>query len=123
MSLKNASFTVESAILMPLVTLVLVLFLFVSMHVYDRAVLRAGAAAALLTGRQQELSVLVLQQEADLTVTGDRGKRTAEWHLLTVPVPGDRIFREEEKSSCVFPDPADILRKAAAAGVLNEDRP
>ena len=117
----KASFTVEAALLMPLLTGILVLFLFLTAHVYDRSVLFSHAAAAAVTGREQDLSMLVLHRNAAIIIEENGKTRTAAASLLTDPGIGGRIFREETELVFTKAEPARLLRLKTALKAIGED--
>ena len=106
------SFTIETALLMPLLLLSLLTLLFLCLHLHDRSVLTAYAAENAVSGRENALPYLVLS-EAEAPVFDERnGRRTVSVRLRTpaIPfVPGAAFFTEE---SAVTRYPAKEIRLA-----------
>ena len=113
-----ASFTVEASLVMPPVLLTLLLILFLCAHVHNRAVLTASACEQAVSGREQEIEVLFLENEVTCERNSDKKKRVVSFRLLTVPYLTERQWEESVRAVYDISDPAGFLHKLAAGKEL-----
>jgi|GEM_PF-3284719 len=110
-----AAFTVEASLLLPPVLLVLLLLLYLIAHVHNRSILSSTACAWAVTGREQEISVLFLEDSYEAVPEDSRQKRTVTWKLRTFPLLSSGEW--EDSASLVYEktDTVRILQLIAAA--------
>ena len=110
-----AGFTVEASLLLPPVLLVLLLLLYLIAHIHNRSVLSSAACAWAVTGREQEISALFLEDSYEAVPEEDKQKRTVTWKLRTLPL----LFsgKWEDSASLVYErtDTVRILQLIGAA--------
>ena len=82
----RASFTVEAALLMPLILLVLLTLLFAAFHLHDRNLLRAYAWESAVTGKERELPFLIFSDTEEPERTGSDAVRYISVRLFTRPL-------------------------------------
>ena len=116
-----AFFTVEASLLLPPVLLTLLLVLFLCAHVHNRSVLTASACAGTVTGREQEISVLFLEDGYQYGGGEDSRRRSVSWELHTVPFVSGRRWTESKEIIYKKQYPVRFLQTAAAAGDLLPD--
>ena len=117
----SASVTVESALLMPSVLLILLLFLYLMAHVHNRSVLASAACEQAISGKEREVEVLYLASGTERSVSETRHTRTVRYELVTVPLLSGRTWKETAEAEYSLTDPANVLHHLFALRELSED--
>ena len=82
----RASFTVEAALLMPLILLVLLTLLFAAFHLHDRNLIRAYACESAVTGKERDLPFLIFSDAEEPELAESDTARSVSVRLFTRPL-------------------------------------
>ncbi|MBQ6468656.1 MAG: hypothetical protein IJJ50_01205 [Lachnospiraceae bacterium] len=113
-----ASFTAEASLLLPPVLLTLLLVLFLCAHIHNRNILTSYACVQAVTGNEQEVSVLFLEEAVKSTCSEDLGERSVSWELHTLPSLSGMEWTESEKIIYKKQKPVRFLQIAYSARSL-----
>ena len=91
-NLKRAAFTVEAALLMPVILMVLLSVLYLCLHVHNRNYLTAGAVVQAISGHEQRDPALPFSSDISSTRTDGGNLRTVSFSAETVYYTGRRLY-------------------------------
>ena len=109
-----ASVTVESALLLPSVLLVLLLMLYLMAHVHDRSALLSSACEQAAAGTEREVSVLFLNESYSRSGSETRAERSVRYELSTAPLLSGSVFQEELEAVYERIEPSAFMHLASA---------
>ncbi len=109
------SFTVESALLVPLILGVLFLMLYASSHVHARTVCTGAACERAVTGSEFTPSVF-LAHELSLSQSDSENERSVQSSVRTQVPVGPRVFSAETKETYRKMKPVKFIRQSHTAG-------
>ena len=110
-----ASFTVEASLLLPPVLLTLLAVLYLCAHIHNRSALTSYACVQAVTGNEQEVSILFLEDHFEMQAVDGQRKRTVSHTLHTVPLLFDRTWEDAAELVYEKPETVRILQIASAA--------
>ena len=111
------SFTVESALLVPLILGVLFLMLYASSHVHARTVYTGAACERAVTGSEFTPYVF-LSHELSLSQSDSENERSVKSSVTTQSPVGPRTFSADAMETYKKMKPVKFIRRARAAGEL-----
>lgn len=114
MSLR-ASFTVEAALIMPLVIFTVFMALYLAFHVHNRTWLASRAGEQAISGHEQELPSLMAASGTTGSLSDSAAQRTASYSTGTAWYTGSVLWTEDIFRTYNKSRPIKLLRKAKAA--------
>lgn len=116
----RGSFTVETALLIPVILAVVVSVIYLAVHVHNRTYLTLRAGELAVTGHEQEPPRLFGAAGQTITISETKSKRTVSCQAATVNYNGRQLFKFEEEMSYKLVDPPRYIRILKAAGKLGQ---
>ena len=113
-SLTRGAFTVEAALLMPVILMVLLSSLYLCMHVHNRNYLRAYAVEQSISGHVQPDPALLFSSDMTAGRTDGGNMRTVSYTAATVYYTGRRLYSISEHAGYRKVRPAAYLWKMRA---------
>ena len=96
--LKRAAFTVEAALIMPVILMVLLSVLYLCMHVHNRNYLLSYAVEQSISGHTQPDPELIFSSDISVSRTDGGNMRTVSYTSGTVYYTGRRLYGISEKA-------------------------
>ena len=96
--LKRAAFTVEAALIMPVILMVLLSVLYLCMHVHNRNYLLSYAVEQSISGHTQPDPELIFSSDISVSRTDGGNMRTVSYTAGTVYYTGKRLYNISEKA-------------------------
>ena len=96
--LKRAAFTVEAALIMPVILMVLLSVLYLCMHVHNRNYLLSYAVEQSISGHTQPDPELIFSSDISVSRTDGGNMRTVSYTAGTVYYTGKRLYSISEKA-------------------------
>ena len=96
--LKRAAFTVEAALIMPVILMVLLSVLYLCMHVHNRNYLLSYAVEQSISGHTQPDPELIFSSDISVSRTDGGNMRTVSYTAGTVYYTGKRLYGISEKA-------------------------
>lgn len=90
--LKRAAFTVEAALIMPVILMVLLSVLYMCLHVHNRNYLMASAVEQAISGHEQQDPALPFSADISSARTDGGNLRTVSFSAETVYYTGRRLY-------------------------------
>lgn len=97
-SLKRAAFTVEAALIMPVILMVILSVLYLCMHVHNRNYLISYAVEQSISGHTQPDPELIFLSDISVSRTDGGNMRTVSYTAGTVYYTGRRLYGISEKA-------------------------
>ena len=97
-NLKRATFTVEAALIMPVVLMVILSVLYLCMHVHNRNYLKAYAIEQSISGHVQSDPTLLFSSDISANRTDGGNMRTVSYTAGTVYYTGRRLYSISERA-------------------------
>lgn len=97
-NLKRAAFTVEAALIMPLILMVILSLLYLCIHVHNRNYLRAFAIEQSISGHVQSDPALLFSSDISAYRTDGGNMRTVSYTAGTVYYTGRRLYSISERA-------------------------
>ncbi|MBR3155161.1 MAG: pilus assembly protein [Lachnospiraceae bacterium] len=97
-NLKRATFTVEAALIMPVVLMVILSVLYMCMHVHNRNYLKAYAIEQSISGHVQSDPTLLFSSDISANRTDGGNMRTVSYTAGTVYYTGRRLYSISERA-------------------------
>lgn len=112
--LKQASFTVEAAVLMPSLLMATLVMIYLSWHIYDRAFLTAYACELAVSGHEQDVPVLPALEDVSSKTDASEAVRSVSCAARGVYVNGETFLDIKVKESYEIVKPLKTIRRARA---------
>ena len=96
--LVRAAFTVEAALIMPVILMVILSSLYLCMHVHNRNYLRSYAVEQSISGHTQPDPELIFSSDISVSRTDGGNMRTVSYTAGTVYYTGKRLYNISEKA-------------------------
>lgn len=96
--MKRAAFTVEAALIMPVILMVLLSVLYLCMHVHNRNYLLSYAVEQSISGHTQPDPELIFSSDISVSRTDGGNMRTVSYTAGTVYYTGKRLYSISEKA-------------------------
>ena len=116
-SYASGSFTVESALLVPLILGTLFLMLYAAAHVHARTVYTGAACETAVTG-QDHVPPVFFAHDASLSTSDSETERTVESNVSTAVPVGARVFAAQSEETYKKVEPVRFLHRLSAAKEL-----
>jgi hypothetical protein len=97
-NLKRAAFTVEAALIMPLILMVILSLLYLCIHVHNRNYLRAFAIEQSISGHVQSDPALFFSSDISACRADGGNMRTVSYTAGTVYYTGRRLYSISERA-------------------------
>ena len=94
--LVRAAFTVEAALIMPVILMVILSSLYLCMHVHNRNYLRSYAVEQSISGHEQPDPALLFSSDISASRTDGGNMRTVSYTAGTVYYTGRRLYSISE---------------------------
>ena len=94
--LVRAAFTVEAALIMPVILMVILSSLYLCMHVHNRNYLRSYAVEQSISGHEQPDPALLFSSDISASHTDGGNMRTVSYTAGTVYYTGRRLYSISE---------------------------
>ena len=94
--LVRAAFTVEAALIMPVILMVILSSLYLCMHVHNRNYLRSYAVEQSISGHEQPDPALLFSSDISASRTDGGNMRTVSYTAGTVYYTGSRLYSISE---------------------------
>lgn len=109
--LSRASFTVETAMIMPVIIFTLVMSVYLTAHEMNRAVLSLSCGEQAISGHEQNPQVLFAAGEVSWNRRDSEKEREVSVTSGTVKYTGENLFQIEENASYQKINPVSRIRK------------
>lgn len=120
--LKRAAFTVEAALIMPVVLMVILSVLYLCVHVHNRNYLRAYAVEQSISGHMQPDPALLFSSDITAGRTDGGNMRTVSYTAGTVYYTGRRLYSISERAGYRKVKPVTYLwRMRAVKRIFGQD--
>lgn len=120
-SLSKASFTVETALLMPVILFTIFAALYLTAHLHNRSCLYAGAAEQAISGHEQAARRLFASGEISVSRDDAKDRREVIQKTETLHFTGRKLYTVDEKAVYRKYHPVSLIRRKNAAGRLTDD--
>jgi hypothetical protein len=120
-NLRRASFTIEAALLIPCILLVIFAVFYLNFHVCSRACLSAAACEQAISGHDPENPELFAAVNLSRMKEENGKTRTVSFAADTIALYGGWKWSISEKGEYAVVDPVSFIRKLRAAESLTED--
>lgn len=112
--LIKAAFTVEAALIMPVVLMVILSLVYLCMHVHNRNYLLSYAAEQSISGHEQPDPPLIFSTEVSAGRTDGGNMRTVSYKAGTVYYTGRRLYSIAEQAGYRKVKPVSYIWKMSA---------
>ena len=117
----RASFTVETALLMPVLIFAIVMSVYLTVHVMNRTVLASSCAEQAVSGHTQEVNVLFASGAVSWKRTDDENTRTVSAQAATLHYSGSELWRSDSVATYQKIRPVTAIRIARKAWTLRNE--
>ena len=118
--MNKASFTIEAALLMPCILLVLFGLFYLNFHVRNRAALTAASCEQAITGHDPENPDLFGAMNLSRSKSENESSRTVSFSADTIALYGNWKWSISEKAEYLIADPVKLIRQIRAAKKITE---
>ena len=119
--MARASFTIETALLMPVLIFAIIMSVYLTVHVMNRSVLASSCVEQAVSGRSQEVNVLFASGAVSWKRADDENARTVSAQAATLHYSGSELWQSESTATYQKIRPVTAIRIARKAWTLKHE--
>ena len=119
--MARASFTIETALLMPVLIFAIIMSVHLTVHVMNRTVLASSCVEQAVSGRSQEVNVLFASGAVSWKRADDENARTGSAQAATLHYSGSELWQSESTATYQKIRPVTAIRIARKAWTLKHE--